>query len=238
MATEKTTQKITLLPGKSGLYIAAILAALLVVGSVADYPLSCTLYNESNPFGMLLAGYGETPAALGLVAAGALLLAGRSRQNKIIAALQCAGGLLLAAMGTMMVCVMPTLYLPIPPALLAAVGLAISAVTAVVVYRLGCRVERRTALRIAAALGFAIFAEILLVNIIKIPWGRARMRLVANDPRAFFMPWWQAGGELKATLVATGVAAEEFKSFPSGHTANATTAMLVLGLLPLLAPKL
>ena len=47
------------------------------------------------------------------------------------------------------------------------------------------------------------------------------MRLVTNDPRACFMPWWQTGSSLKDTLVAAGVAGEEFKSFPSGHTGNA-----------------
>lgn len=38
-------------------------------------------------------------------------------------------------------------------------------------------------------------------------------------------------------MIAAGTAAEEFKSFPSGHTANAAT-MLLLGLIPLLQPKL
>lgn len=37
--------------------------------------------------------------------------------------------------------------------------------------------------------------------------------------------------------MAAGVAADEFKSFPSGHTANATT-MLLLGLVPYLKPQL
>lgn len=59
---------------------------------------------------------------------------------------------------------------------------------------------------------------------------------MANDPRAFFMPWWQIGSEVKSTLLAAGVAAEEFKSFPSGHTANAAT-MLLLGIIPFLNPR-
>lgn len=63
------------------------------------------------------------------------------------------------------------------------------------------------------------------------------MRLVAVDDRAYFMPWWQPGKTLRDTLVDAGVAAEEFKSFPSGHTANASSMML-LCLLPHLSTKL
>lgn len=63
------------------------------------------------------------------------------------------------------------------------------------------------------------------------------MRLVAADPRACFMPWWQPGQTLRNELVAAGVAAEEFKSFPSGHTANAS-ALMLLSLLPCIRPAL
>ena len=40
---------------------------------------------------------------------------------------------------------------------------------------------------VAAVFLLVIFADILVVNLIKIPWGRARMRLVAVDDRAYFM---------------------------------------------------
>lgn len=89
--------------------------------------------------------------------------------------------------------------------------------------------DRRIVTQVAAVVFFSILLEMVLINCIKVPWGRARMRLVAENPQACFMPWWQIGGELKNTMIAAGTAAEEFKSFPSGHTANATT-MLLLGL--------
>ena len=72
------------------------------------------------------------------------------------------------------------------------------------VFRLARNAGHEELIRVGAALFFVIFAEIALINIVKIPWGRARMRLVANDPRACFMPWWQTGSELKDTLVAAG----------------------------------
>ena len=83
----------------------------------------------------------------------------------------------------------------------------------------------------------AMLPKRYVVNLIKIPWGRARMRLVAVDDRAYFMPWLQPGRSLRDMLVAAGVVVEEFKSIPSGHTANASSLML-LCLLPMLRQKI
>ena len=78
----------------------------------------------------------------------------------------------------------------------------------------------------------------LLINIIKVPWGRARMRLIystGND--TYFSNWWQAGTALKKKLVADGVSSDDFRSFPSGHTACAACSMLLI-LLPTLYRRL
>lgn len=83
----------------------------------------------------------------------------------------------------------------------------------------------------------AMLMQIMIINIVKIPWGRPRMRMISKEPLASFQPWWVIGGEMKDALITLGVAAEEFKSFPSGHTGNATCALL-LGALPLVCPKL
>lgn len=210
---------------------------LMVLGSFVDYPLSCALYNETNPFAMFFAAYGEIPATLGWVAAGTLFVCGRNREHKIPGTIQTAGGILLILLGTMMVSFMPAIYLPVSPVLLAGVGLVLSAGTILAVRRLANGADRAMIIRVALAVFLVILCELLVVNFIKIPWGRPRMRLVANNPEACFLPWWQFGSTLKEQLMATGVAAEEFKSFPSGHTANATT-MLLLGVLPYLKPQL
>lgn len=214
-----------------------IAAALMLLGSFVDYPLSCALYNETNPFAMFFAAYGEIPATLGLVAAGSLLLCGRNRQNRILGVSQCVGGTLLVLSGTLMICFMPTMYLPVSPVILAVVGLALSAGTIILVLRLARGADRAVLVRAAAAVFFVILCEMVLVNCIKAPWGRPRMRLVASNAEACFLPWWQMGGAMKDNLIAAGVASEEFKSFPSGHTANATV-MLLLGLIPYLKPQL
>ena len=75
----------------------------------------------------------------------------------------------------------------------------------------------------------------VLINVIKVPWGRVRMRLIVQTGNeSYFTPWWQAGTALKDRLVAEGISKDEFRSFPSGHTACASCAKL-LALLPTLS---
>lgn len=58
----------------------ALLAVLLVIGSIFDFQISQALYNESNPIANFFAAYGEYPAMLGFAASGALLVIGRNRR--------------------------------------------------------------------------------------------------------------------------------------------------------------
>ena len=226
------------LPGKRVLLCAgAFLLTMMMIGSFWDYPISQAFYDPSNPFGLFFAAFGEYPAALGFAAAGAMLLSARNRKNRITGILQMIAGCWFVLSGAAMASMLPKGYLEIPTLLSVGIGLICTGLTVWGFLRLCRGGDRRVVIRVAAVFLLVIFADILVVNLIKIPWGRARMRLVAVDERAYFMPWWIAGSELKDTLTATGVAAEEFKSFPSGHTANASTLML-LCLLPMLRPKL
>lgn len=225
------------LPAKRVLLAAAaVLLVMLAVGSFADYPISLALYHPDNPLAGLLAGFGEYPAALGLSAAGAMLLSARNREKRLTGVLQTIAGCLSILFGGTMAAVLPTGYLDIPVWLAALIGVGCTGLTVWGMLLLCRGADRGIVLRTAGAFLLVIFADILVVNLIKIPWGRARMRLVASDARAYFMPWWQPGTELRDALVAAGVAAEEFKSFPSGHSANSSCLML-LALLPLLRPQ-
>lgn len=215
---------------------AAVLLVMLTVGSFADYPISLALYHPNNPLARLLAGFGEYPAALGLSAAGAMLLSARNREKRLTGALQSIAGCLSILLGGVMAAVLPTGYLDIPVWLAVLIGVGCTGLTVWEMLLLCRGADRGIVLRTAGTFLLVIFADILVVNLIKIPWGRARMRLVASDSRAYFMPWWQPGTELRDALVAAGVAAEEFKSFPSGHSANSSCLML-LSLLPILRPQ-
>lgn len=174
---------------------------------------------------------------MGFVAAGTMLLSARNRDKRIICVLQIIAGCWFIFSGAAMAASLPKGYLNLPTAVSVVIGLFCTVLTIFGVTKLCKEADRKTVIRVATVFLLVIFADILLINIIKIPWGRARMRLVAVDDRAYFMPWWQPGKTLRDTLVAAGVASEEFKSFPSGHTANASSLML-LCLLPKLSEKL
>ena len=59
-----------------------------------------------------------------------------------------------------------------------------------------------------------IVLEIIIVNVLKVTWGRPRMRSIETIEQ--FRYWYQVAGP---------AVSEEFKSFPSGHTANAFVAI-------------
>lgn len=226
------------LPAKRVLLCAgAFLLVMMVVGSLWDYPISQALYNQSNVLGLFFAAFGEYPAALGFAAAGAMLISARNREKRLRGVLQVIAGCVLLLFGASMAAVLPTGYLDISLGLSAVIGVACTALVVWGILRLCRNADRGTVLRVAAVFMLVVFADILVVNLTKIPWGRPRMRLVAVVERACFLPWWQPGTELRDALVAAGVAAEEFKSFPSGHTANAS-ALMLLCLLPKLSVKL
>ena len=212
------------------------LLILMTIGSFADFQISSALFDLSNPFGIIFAAYGEYPASLGMVCAASLMLCKRAKNN-YLNILKTIGCILLVAMGTFMACFTPTLYLSISNTIVYIIGAICSITAFIVTKKITSHTDPDTANRIGLILFSVIFSELIIVNIVKIPWGRARMRLVAEDSRAYFMPWWQLGDSLKNELVPLGVAAEEFKSFPSGHTANAAV-LLLLPLLSDLAPSL
>lgn len=62
----------------------------------------------------------------------------------------------------------------------------------------------------ALVLLLLVISELVLVNVLKMVWARPRMRSIEGFEQ--FKYWWQVNGFKNL---------EEFKSFPSGHTANA-----------------
>ena len=196
-------ERVSPLPSKRVLLTAAaVLLVMLAVGSFADYPVSLALYHPDNPLARLLAGFGKYPAALGLSSAGAMLLSARKKENQLVGALQAIAGCLSILFGGAMAAVLPTGYLDIPVWLAVLIGMGCTGLTVWGVLLLCQDADRGIVLRMAGAFLLVIFADILVVNLIKIPWGRARMRLVASDARAYFMPWWQPGTELRDALAA------------------------------------
>lgn len=63
------------------------------------------------------------------------------------------------------------------------------------------------------------------------------MRLLAENTEIIFQNWWSIDVTIRNKFVELGIKSEEFKSFPSGHTASAIN-ILVITLLPYVNKKL
>lgn len=221
-------------------FAAVALLALLIAGSLADLPISKFLYpGHESSFGQFFAAFGELPAFSLLCTCGVLLIVRRTGLRQELRSLLLVFGLCLAA---------GSLFLSVHeatdnvPALPTAVALLVSVfahgLTSALLLLLTRNCPTKTLLRFVCTTLCVCVGIMLLINIIKLPWGRARMRLIASTGNeTYFTRWWQAGTSLKKQLVAEGVSSDEFRSFPSGHTACAACSLLLL-LLPTLCRRL
>lgn len=211
-----------------GLYIlAGVLIFLLLVGSFFDYAISEALFDPGNRFGMFFATYGETPALVTLASAGTLLIRGRKTRPRWIAALQLAAGGMLIAVSLLAVTVLPGAHSEVGLPLRILVGTALVAAVVGVSAVVGRGASAEVLVRVAVAMLLVVFLELVIVTAMKLIWERPRMRLLVAEPGAAYQPWWAPGYPGSGALIESGIRAEEFKSYPSGHTANAATLMLL-----------
>lgn len=221
---------------KNGIILGSFLLACLVIGSVFDYQISSLLFNPHSYFGMLFASYGQLPAMLCFSVSGLLLI--RIKKPTLISRLLCITGfVLLTSFAVLGITLDPMLYIPnMPLGISALIAICIVILTDGLIWKYSASADRKQIKIFILVLLGTILTEIILINIIKIPWSRPRMRMIAIQPQAAFQPWWVIGSDMKDHLLTLGVAAEEFKSFPSGHSGNAACAML-LCVLPLITQQ-
>lgn len=224
---------------KNGMIIIGIIIACMAIGSFADYQISTAIFNIDSWFGKILAAYGQLPTSLGFVVASTLMIMATEKRMKLTTILSYVGGALLIAMGVFMACLEPTMYIKeVPTPVLTVITLAIIVGVDAFVIRLVKGANREDIKRFVKFAFFVIVLQTLVINIVKVPWARPRMRMIAVTPEAAFQPWWVIGSGMKETLMATaGIAAEEFKSFPSGHTGCATS-LVVISMLPTISRRL
>lgn len=221
---------------RCALVVLAVLVILMVVGSFLDLQISKLLYpGHESSLGQFFAAFGELPAFLCFTCAGVLLflIRGRLRRDWNVPFLITSA--LLVAFGLVMNIREACDNVPALPAWVAIlVTVFAAAVAGAGVVLLTRQCPAKTVLRFLLTLVFVSFVTMVLINVIKVPWSRARMRLlVSTGNDTYFMPWWQLGGALRQRLVGEGISPDEFRSFPSGHTACAACAMLAI-LLPTL----
>lgn len=217
----------------SVLALIGILVLLFLVGTLWDLRISELFHDESNLLAVLGAAFGEWPSGLALVIAGSMLVLARDRERRVIAAGQIVGGVVLALLGSVLTVMMPGRYIDLHAALLVVIGLVVVAGAVWLARWLTTEADRKVVVRTAIVLFVVVLAEIILVNVVKVVWERPRLRFLAENQEALFQPWYVIGNDAKDAWLAKGIDSEEFKSFPSGHTANAAALMLLVILAPL-----
>ena len=176
----------------------------------------------------MLAAYGEAPALLALVAAGTLAVTARPPVHMVLRWLLIIGGAGLIIVGTLALIIRPEEYWALPAIVRTLIALTLSAAAIWATARFSAGATWQAMCTLAAALFAVVAVEMVLVQGVKIFWERPRMRMLA-ETGAEFSPWWSPGYEDRDALTAQGVEASEFKSFPSGHSANAATLMMLTG---------
>lgn len=216
---------------KNLMSILLIVIGCMAVGSFFDFQISSALYNQDSFFGQFFAAYGQLPVSMGLTIVGTLLIYVCEKRVKLTTILAFIGGVLAIFMGVAMSVMEPLMYLKsVPAPVSVVVTLLIQLLGNMLALDLARGTDKRIVKKWLGYFFFVIMVQMIIINIIKIPWGRPRMRMIAVTPEAVFQPWWVIGSNMKDHLMAMGVAAEEFKSFPSGHTACATCMIALASL--------
>ena len=210
----------------------------LLLGSFYDLQVSTAVYDKSNWFGLILAAYGQGPSAFAMAGAGGLLIYTMDKKRMISLIPSVLFGVLLIVFGVFMGFFEPIEYLvTVPKVVLVLISIIVSALTIYAFLRIlkdNTDSEKR---RFAYFIIFFVITQMIVINVIKVPWGRPRMRLLEEYPEIMFQDWWVIGSSIKDKYLALGVGSNEFKSFPSGHTASALN-IFIITVLPYLNKKL
>ncbi len=206
-----------ILKKKNVILVYVICLALMVFGSFFDEQISGVLYNQSNLYGVGMASFGEFPFLLSWWIGGTIALHLYQIEKK-------KSYLFLTAFSYLFGCVVfaqPVIHLPFVNAI---IGIVIEAILGILCSRwiyqnLDTTNVNQLKSVMQIILGVA-FAQVLIINVVKIPWGRPRYRTLIKVLELEFTPWWKPGVWDKDWFSLLGIASEEFKSFPSGHTGD------------------
>ncbi len=204
---------------------------LMAIFTFADLNLSKSIYNPVNSmFGKFFDVFGEHPALIILFISGSILF--KTSQNdkivkKVIVRLV---SILFIFMGGF------TVFLfifhrgmGIINTNLVLLSIAFVVLLAVLVQLFLNRIPLETLklYNTAAWAGIVIiFAEMMIVNVLKIFWGRLRFREMGDD-YSQFTTWFLPNG-----IQENGIKGEAYKSFPSGHSANGWAIMVGMLFMP------
>lgn len=223
---------------KKCLIVVVTLLAMLGVGSFFDFQISSALYDPNNVYGIFFASFGQVPAMLCWSFGGVILVRLAKDKNIFIKILAFVGCALFNLLALAALTFDPYQYIKVLPiAVCFVIALIIAGVSNYAFYKATENTSKEDLKKLCIVLIGAMLLSNIIVNIVKVPWSRPRMRMIAEQPLASFQPWWVIGCEAREALMALGVASEEFKSFPSGHACCAA-CMMLLCVLPLVSEKM
>lgn len=204
---------------KIGLFIIGI---LLVIFAFADMNISNTIYNSESKFGLTFEAIGEFPAAIIATFCTVSLMLTRDKNKSIKYNLGTIGYTFLLFFFSFMAAMLPVKYLHGPKFIIP----VLMAMYIVISYAIAKKyaATHKNELRSAAIVGVLTFIFVIIAfNSVKLLWGRERYRhMLEVGSFAGYSMWFIPQG------IASG---NEFMSFPSGHSANATM-MLWITLIP------
>lgn len=217
--------------------LSSFLAFGLLIGSFFDYPIAKSTFHKTSQLGTFFAAYGQVPAMASLSFAGILLIYARPKAQ--IKALLSGGiGVGLLGMGFLMTTLEAAKYLPSTPVyLLVGYTFIMYLIVDGLLFFFVKDASKEELIKFAFVIVFIVFAQMFIITVLKMLWGRPRMRLLNENATVSFQNWWVIGSPLKQQLISSGVASSEFKSFPSSHTASAA-CLFILCILPRLNHRL
>ena len=89
-----------------------------------------------------------------------------------------------------------------------------------------------------AVVALLLIALLAVIPIIKDNMHRPRFRLVSTSPEVDFYNWWEPCKDYKGLIKAFNLNKEDFKSFPSGHTAETSILLVGATFFPMASKKL
>ncbi len=213
--------------------VMSIVLTILAIGNL-DFDISRGIINKTSHFGEFFNRIGEIPAMLGMLIGVAILYGNRSKKSlikNITATTISIPFMLLFSFATIF---MPIRYVyefsdaGIPGFImnLIYVGTTVLFIFTLIFINRQSPESLVKYKKYGLILILVIVGEMILVNVLKIVWARPRMRSI--DTITQFKYWYQINGPLNS---------EEFKSFPSGHTANGFVMIAYSMFIPNNRPK-
>ena len=217
--------------------VVAILAALVVCGSVWDFEIAKNVYAGQMPgeniFGIIFSFIGVIPTFVGWSFLGASIfcLSKRQIENPKKRRGYVVLAVLLFVLSFFYFC--NTLYMSNANAfevhfvIAYSVGIAVIYAAGYLGYKLSERSGDGELLNKVMFLTVVSLVTLIIISITKEIMCRPRFRFVlAMNDTDLFRNWWQSGRSLKASI-GKGVITDEFASLPSGHSAYSMFAIFL-----------